>query len=206
MAVVANRRSSMILFSHSDAIQSHRVRFVMAEKGIAHDTVFVEEGEMPEDLVDVSPYQDIPTLVDRDLSVYEPGVILEYLDERYPHPPLMPVDPVGRAKVRITSHRFERDWYSLADIILTGTPKKVEKARAELTDSLTAADPLFAGEVLVDGEFSLADCTVAPLLWRLEKLGVKLPPRARHLRRYMDRLFDRASFQVGMTEQERELV
>ncbi len=204
MAVVANRRSVMTLFSHPDSLESHRIRFVLSEKGINHETVTVQGDDMPEDLIDLNPYQTVPTLADRDLVLHGPMVIMEYLDERFPHPPLMPVDPVGRAKVRLMIFQIEQDWYRLAKEIEEGTPKRVEKARKELSESVTAADPVFAVNGLVDGEFSLADCTVAPLLWRLGRYGVKLPPRAKGLRAYCDRVFDRASFQASLTAMERE--
>ncbi|MDQ2069523.1 glutathione S-transferase N-terminal domain-containing protein [Natronospira bacteriovora] len=204
MAVVANRRSVMTLFSYPDSIESHRIRFVLSEKGINHESVLVENGQIPEDLIDLNPYQTVPTLADRDLVLHGPMVIMEYLDERFPHPPLMPVDPVGRARVRLMVYQIEQDWYRLADVIENGTPKKVENARKELTDSVVAADPMFATEALVEGEFSLADCTVAPLLWRLDRLGIKLPPRAKKVRAYCDRLFDRASFKASLTSVERE--
>jgi len=206
MAVVANRRSVMTLFSHSDCIESHRVRFVLSEKGINHEMVDVSGDEIPEDLIDLNPYQTVPTLVDRDLILHGPGVIMEYLDERFPHPPLMPVDPVGRAKVRLMVYQTERDWFRLAAEIETATPKKVEKARKELSESVAAADAIFSASALVDGEFSLADCTVAPVLWRLEHYGVKIPARAKHLKKYMDNLFDRSSFQASLTARERDKV
>ncbi|WP_406672160.1 glutathione S-transferase N-terminal domain-containing protein [Natronospira sp.] len=204
MAVVANRRSVMTLFSHPDSIESHRVRFVLAEKGISHDTVDVEEGRVPEDLIDLNPYQSVPTLVDRELVLHGPAVIMEYLDERFPHPPLMPVDPVGRARVRLFVYQTEQDWYRLAEEIETGTPKKVEKARKALEENVIAADPIFSRPALVEDEFSLADCTVAPVLWRLERYGIKLPPRARNLRNYTDRLFSRGSFRDSLTPRERD--
>lgn len=206
MAVVANRRSVMTLFSHPDCVESHRVRFVLSEKGINHETVDVEGGEIPEDLIDLNPYQTVPTLVDRDLILHGPVVIMEYLDERFPHPPLMPVDPVGRAKVRLMVYQTEQDWYRLASEIETATPKKVEKARKELSESVAAADAIFATSALVEGEFSLADCTVAPILWRLGHYGVKLPPRAKHLKKYMDDLFNRPSFRASLSSRERDLV
>jgi len=205
MAVAANRRSVMTLFSHPDSIDSHRVRFVLSEKGINHETVLVEDGEVPEDLIDLNPYQSLPTLVDRDLVLHGPAVIMEYLDERFPHPPLMPVDPVGRAQVRLLVYQTEQDWNRLAEIIESGTAKKAEAARKELTESVVAADPMFSRPALVEGELSLADCSVAPLLWRLSRYGIKLPPRARHLKTYTESLFARASFQASLTAKERGL-
>jgi len=205
MAVAANRRSVMTLFSHPDDIDSHRVRFVLAEKGINHDTVSVDGSDVPEDLIDLNPYQSVPTLVDRDLVLHGPAVIMEYLDERFPHPPLMPVDPVGRAHVRLLMYQTDRDWAQLARQIDQGTPKKVEAARKQLSESVVAADPMFAGNALVEGELSLADCAVAPVLWRLPRYGVKLPPRAKHLKAYMDKLFARSSFQASLTVQEKDI-
>ncbi len=204
MAVVANRRSIMTLFSDPASLESHRVRFVLSEKGITHETVSVEGPDVPEDLVDLNPYQSLPTLVDRDLVLHGPQVIMEYLDERFPHPPLMPVDPVARARVRLSVYQLERDWYRLAETVEGSTGKKAAAARKELEESVLASDPVFRGGVLVDDEMSLADITVVPLLWRLPHYGIELPARARNLSAYTRAMFQRPSFQESLSARERE--
>ena len=204
MGVVANRHSVMTLFSDPMALESHRVRFVLSEKGISHDTISVDGPEVPEDLVDLNPYQSLPTLVDRDLVLHGPRVIMEYLDERFPHPPLMPVDPVARARVRLSVYQLERDWYELAELLERGGGKKVAAARRELEESLLASDPVFKGKALVEDEFSLADITVAPLLWRLPHYGIELPSRARHLQAYSKAIFRRGSFRDSLSPRERD--
>jgi len=136
MAVIANRRSVMTLFSDATCPQSHRVRMVLAEKGITVEIVNIDPDNLPEDLIDLNPYQSVPTLVDRELVLYDPQVVTEYLDERFPHPPLMPVDPVSRARSRLALFRIEKDWYSLIRDLDSKNDKLVTKARKTLRDSL----------------------------------------------------------------------
>jgi RNA polymerase-associated protein len=206
MAVVANRRSVMTLFSDSTDIESHRVRIVLAEKGINVEIVDVKPDERPEDLIDLNPYNSVPTLVDRDLVLYAPQVIMEYLDERFPHPPLMPVDPVSRAQMRLMLYRIKKDWDSLVETILTGSGKEVEQARKSLRESLTTVAPVFDQKpFFLSDEFTLVDCTTAALLWRLPALGVELPSQAKPLLEYGERMFARDSFKQSLTESEREM-
>lgn len=205
MSTVANRRSVMTLFSRPDCPYSHRARLVLSEKSINYEIVHVEKGELPEDLVDLNPYQTLPTLVDRDLALYEIQVISEYLDERFPHPPLMPVDPVSRATVRLTLYRVEHDWYRLVRRIEAGG-KDAQAARKEMRESILASDDVFGAKpFFLSDEFSLADCSIVPLLWRLPSLNVELPEKARAVAEYAERMFERPSFQDSLTEQEREL-
>jgi RNA polymerase-associated protein len=179
---------------------------VLAEKSINHETIDVIGDKVPEDLIDLNPYQSVPTLADRDLVLYGSQVIMEYLDERFPHPPLMPVDPVSRASVRLSMHRVECDWYDLADLIEHGTPKKAEKARKELKDSVLASDAIFAEKpFFLSDEMTLADCCVTPVLWRLQRYGIEIPARSRHLKAYCDRMFQRPSFRESLTTQESEM-
>ena len=128
MAVAANKRSVMTLYSHADDMYSHQARIVLAEKGVGVDIHLVDLANLPEDLLDLNPYGTVPTLIDRELALYEASIIIEYLDERFPHPPLMPVYPVSRGRSRLMMHRIEKDWYSLAYSILEGTAEDAEKS------------------------------------------------------------------------------
>ncbi|HEX7062241.1 MAG TPA: glutathione S-transferase N-terminal domain-containing protein [Woeseiaceae bacterium] len=207
MAVIANRRSVMTLFSKATCIHSHRTRLVLAEKNINIDIVNVEGPSLPEDLMDLNPYHTVPTLVDRDLVLYDSRVIIEYLDERFPHPPLMPVDPVTRAQFRLALFRIETDWYPLAQQLDTdATGKQAGKARKMLKESILAGADLFsARHFFMSDEFSLVDASIAPVLWRLASWGIELGPRAEPIEGYMRRIFDRRSFQQSLTELEQEM-
>ena len=196
----------MNLYSTAKSIECHRTRIVLAEKEIIHETVEVDARKLPEDLIDINPYCSVPTLVDRDLVLYNSRVIMEYLEERFPHPPLMPVGPVARAQTRLALHRVETDWFPLADIIETKGEKAVTKARKELTESIAAtADVFSARPFFLSDSFSLVDATIAPILWRLPHYGIELPKAAKSVQAYADRMFEREGFQVSLTEAEREL-
>lgn len=207
MAVVANRRSVMTLFSRPTDAESHRVRLVLAEKGITNmDMVEVKPDEPSEDLLDLNPYHSVPTLVDRELVLYEPRIIIEYLDERFPHPPLMPVDPVSRARFRLALYRVEKDLYEQLPALEEGGPGEVRKARKILRENLTAGAEVFAARpYFLSEEFSLVDCTLAPILWRLQYYGVELPRQAAPVQEYAQRLFEREAFQKSLSDQERDL-
>ena len=204
--MVTSRRSVMTLFSGASDAYSHRVRIVMAEKDVTADIVFVKLNHAPEDFIDPNPYQTLPTLLDRELMIYTAPIIMEYLDERYPHPPLMPVDPVSRANHRLMLYRVEKDLYSLFDQLLDGSEKAAGKARKELRDQLLVISPIFQRtRFFLSDEFSLVDCTMAPLLWRLPMLGVDLPRQAQPLLDYAERMFNRPSFKQSLTEIESEM-
>lgn len=206
MAVIANRRSVMTLFSSATEPTSHQARMVLAEKGITVEICYIDADNKPEDLIDINPYNSVPTLVDRDLVLYDPHVIMEYLDERFPHPPLMPVDPVSRAKARLYIFRIEKDWYGLVDELETSSEKTATKARKILRESLTASAELFAAKpFFLSDEFSLVDCCVAPLLWRLPYYKIDLPKQAKPVLDYAKSIFARESFQASLTEAEREM-
>jgi RNA polymerase-associated protein len=206
MALVANRRSVMNLFSSSSCPQSHRVRMVLAEKGITVEIIDVDSNQKPEDLIDLNPYNTVPTLVDRELVLYDPHTIMEYLDERFPHPPLMPVDPVSRARARLALYRIEQDWYGLVTALESKGEKTVNKARKELRDSLTSSAEVFAAKpYFLSDEFSLVDATIVPILWRLTHYRVELPRQARPVLEYAERMFSRESFQDSLSEAEREM-
>jgi RNA polymerase-associated protein len=205
MAVIANRRSVMTLFSDATCPQSHRVRMVLAEKGITVEIVNIDPGNLPEDLIDLNPYQSVPTLIDRELVLYDPQVIMEYLDERFPHPPLMPVDPVSRARSRLALYRIEKDWYSLLGEFDKGE-KAAAKARKTLRDSLAASAEVFSAKpFFLSDEFSLVDASIAPILWRLDHYRIELPAQAKPVLQYADRLFKRDSFKASLTEAEKEM-
>ncbi len=207
MAVVANRRSVMTLFSRPTDIHSHRTRLVLAEKNINIEISNVMGPDLPEDLMDLNPYHTVPTLVDRDLTLYDSRVIIEYLDERFPHPPLMPVDPVTRAQFRLALFRIEMDWYSIAQETESSIDGKLgTKARKMLRESIVQSMELFgARPYFLSEDFSLVDCTIAPLLWRLPVYGIDLGKDAEPIEEYMDRVFARRSFQQSLTELEQEM-
>ncbi len=206
MAVATNKRSIMTLFSDTLDIYSHQVRIVLAEKGVGVEINYVDPNNLPEDLLDLNPYGTVPTLVDRELVLYHSHIIMEYLDERFPHPPLMPVYPVSRGQSRLMMHRIEQDWYILAEAVLK-REGDVEAKRNELRESILALAPLFAEHpYFMSEEFSLVDCYLAPLLWRLPQLGIELNGTgSREVKNYMNRVFERASFKASLTDQEREI-
>lgn len=210
MAVgVGAKRSSMTYFSDAKDHYSHRVRIVLAEKGVSVEIVDVDPENKPEELADLNPYNALPTLLDRDLSLYESKVMMEYLDERFPHPPLLPVYPVARAQSRLWMYRIEKDWSPLVDIILNGNNKEAAAAaRKDLKDSLLSIAPIFSEmPFFMSEEFTLVDCCLAPILWRLNALDLKIQmtKQTQPLLEYMDRLFARESFQESLTELEREM-
>lgn len=180
---------------------------VLSEKKISVGVVDVDAHNLPSEVKEANPYGTVPTLVDRDLRLYESQIIMEYLDERFPHPPLLPVDPVARANARLFMYRIDRDWYSLMRQIVHGSDTDAARARAELRDSLATTSPLFgANRFFMNEEFSLVDCCIAPLLWRLPVLGVDLPGSAIDLTHYATRIFEWPSFRLSLTEAEREMV
>ncbi len=206
MAVAANKRSIMTLFSDTIDIYSHQVRIVLAEKGVGVEISYTDPTNLPEDLIDLNPYGTVPTLVDRELVLYKSHIIMEYLDERFPHPPLMPVYPVSRGQSRLMMHRIEQDWYSLAGRIFRNEGD-VEAARNELREALLSLGPIFAEmPFFMSEEFSLVDCYLAPLLWRLPALGITLTGNgSKDVNAYMNRIFSRSSFKASLTDQEREI-
>lgn len=206
---VVTKRSSMTFFSGPRDHYSHRVRMVLAEKGVTVDILDVDPSNPPEDLAEVNPYNTVPTLLDRDLVLYESTVIMEYLDERFPHPPLLPVYPVARAQSRLLIHRIEKDWSNRVDVLMAGKGREtvLTKARKELRESIVGIAPIFnETEFFMNEEFTLVDCCVVPILWRLEVLDIKLPDRStRPLQKYMQAMFERESFRASLTEAELEM-
>ena len=208
MGVVA-KHSSMIFYSNGNDHYSQRVRLVLAEKGVAVDILDVDPRNMPEDLADLNPYRSLPTLVARDLVLYESQVIMEYLDERFPHPPLLPVYPVARAQSRLFIYRIQKDWCGSVDTLVAGKSKDtvIDKARKELRESLVSIAPIFSEKsYFMNDDFTLVDCCVAPILWRLPQLGIELPPKhGKPILDYMDRIFDRDQFQASLSEAELDM-
>ena len=206
MAVTANRRSVMTLFSRPIDIHSHRTRLVLAEKNINIEIANVAGPDLPEDLMDLNPYHTVPTLVDRDLTLYDSRVIIDYLDERFPHPPLMPVDPVTRAQFRLALFRIEKDWYSIAEEGDAADGRLSAKSRKMLRESILQSAELFAAKpYFLSDEFSLVDCSIAPILWRLPVYGIEFGSEAEPIEGYMQRVFSRRSFQQSLTELEQEM-
>ncbi|MEX0619184.1 MAG: glutathione S-transferase N-terminal domain-containing protein [Pseudohongiellaceae bacterium] len=210
MGVVA-KRSSMTFYSEGRSHYSHRVRIVLAEKGVTVETIDVDPDNMPEDLTDLNPYNNLPTLVDRDLVLYEANIMMEYLDERFPHPPLFPVYPVARAQSRLWMYRIHRDWCTLVDKLMEGKagPAETEKLRKQLKESIISIAPIFAEKpYFMSDEFSIVDCCVTPILWRLPAMGISLPHTkpVKPLLEYQERLFQRDSVVSSLSEQEREMI
>jgi RNA polymerase-associated protein len=205
MATLA-KRSSMTFFSDANSHYSHRVRIVLAEKGVTVDIIDVVNNQLPDDIADLNPYNSLPTLVDRELVLYEPNVMMEYLDERFPHPPLLPVYPVARGESRQLICRIEKDWCALVDRIIAGDD--ADNARKELREGLMAVSPIFQEKpFFMSEEFTLVDCCLAPILWRLPQLGIEIPEtrQTKPLVQYKKRLFERESFRASLSETEREM-
>ena len=202
---LATKRSSMTLFSDPRDHYSHRVRMVLCEKGVSVDIVDVDPDDRPDELNQINPYNTLPTLLDRDLVLYQSTVIMEYLDERFPHPPLLPVYPVARAQSKLLMHRIEKDWSSAVDLLMSGSGK--DKTRNELRESLAGIAPIFDDrKFFMNEEFSLVDCCVAPILWRLPAIDISLPEKqTKSMQRYMNDMFSRETFIDSLTESELEM-
>ena len=196
----------MTLFSRADDAHSHWVRFALAEKALEVRVVETDVARPPEDLIDLSPYQSVPTLIDRELVVYEARIVSEYLDERYPHPALLPTDPVSRAQTRVALHRIEQDWYALLPALEGADRREQLRARKLLRDSVVAAEPLFrARSWFLSEQFSVLDVAVGPMLWRLKRWEIEVSDAAPHVQRYAQRLFARPGFRAGLSVLEREM-
>lgn len=205
MTVIGNRRSTILMYSDETDISSHRVRLVLAEKDINTEIVTISAGESNSELLQLNPQGTLPTLVDRDLALYDAKVITDYLDERYPHPPFMPIDPVSRARTRLAQYRIESDWYSL----LPDAPDQKlspDEAGKTLADSIADADDVFAAlPFFFSEEYSILDATLAPLLWRLPAYGIVLPESATAVRDYAKRMFARPGFEASLSDAERNM-
>ena len=207
MTSVANRRSMMGLYSGNTCIRSHQVRIVLAEKGILTEINNVEGSVVPEDLMALKPYVNLPTLIDRELILYDSRVIVEYLDERYPHPPLMPVSPVDRAKLRLGLATLERDIveHAVALDLVLGT-RSENAHRKKLKSLLVSSADLFGiQQFFLSDDFTIVDCVIAPILWRLDLFGIELSDEYKLIKAYMERIFSRKAFRESMTEDEEEM-
>ena len=206
MAASPRMRNALTLFSSTDCVLCHRVRLVLAAKGVTYDLIPVDPQNPPEDLVDLNPYHSVPTLVERELVLYAASVVTEYLDERYPHPPLMPVDPLSRARLRLAMLRLEHDWVPQVQAIQSGNRAQAEAARKRLKEQLLNALPLFkAARFFLNPEMSLADCAMAPIIWRLGALDVPLPKDGKVIEDYGNRIFRNPGFVRSLTDQEKKL-
>ena len=204
MNTLATRRSIMTLYSGTDCVLSHACRIVLQEKDIECEVVYTDPSDTCQELAEFNPYYETPTLVDRDLILYDPFIINEYLDERLPHPPLMPVDPVSRAKQRLMIMRLNRDWFDSVKALQED--KRDKAAHKVIRDGLIAISPLFAEQSHAMGDdYSLVDVILAPLLWRLPSLNIILPKQALVVEEYAERLFARQAFQDSMSDTERDL-
>ena len=206
MVSVANRRSVMVLYSDPVSPLDHCTRIVLAEKDINVEVNYIKTGERPVELAELNPYNSILTLIDRELVLYDAQIIMEYLDERFPHPPLMPVDPVSRASNKQLRSRVMRDLYSLIDSFTGDNDIAIANARKSLRDHLTSIAPVFAQKsYFMSDDYSLVDCCMAPMLWRLDQYGIKLPGATKPMQQYAERLFERDAFQRSLSEAEREI-
>ncbi len=197
----------MNLYSGKDCPHSQRARIVAFEKDIAMDILWVDESDPPQEVYELNPANDLPVLVDRDLVLHNSYVIMEYLDERFPHPPLMPIDPVARAQARLMLDSIDKDWYSgMMRLLAGGGAKKTqESARKVIRDGLAAVAPMFSRQEFAVGDaFSLVDCALAPLIWRLPQLDIALPKSAAPVLAYGQRLFRREGFRMSLCQVERE--
>jgi len=204
---ITSRKSVMTLFSSPTCALSHCARLVLHEKGVTADIEYFDSSEPPEDLLELNPNGTSPTLIERDLVLYDSRVIMEYLDERFPHPPLHQMDPVSRANARMLIKRIDQDWYQLLDEIQNSGEKKSARAKKMLKESLLAAAPVFdANPYFMSEEYSLIDCAIAPLLWRLPSIGIDITMLGKGITTYANRLFTRKAFQDSLSNLEKEMV
>ena len=206
MVTVTNRRSVMTLFADPKDLQGHSVRLVLMEKDINVEINYVTDENKPEDLNTLNPYGKLLTLIDRDLVLYDSQIMMEYLDERYPHPPLMPVDPVARAGNRQLRYRINQDLFSLAFDIENGDELLSEKSKKLLRDNLLILAPVFDQfKYFMSDEFSLVDLCMSTILWRLEHWDIRLGLSGKQLTKYAEQIFEMETFQSSLSDFEREM-
>jgi stringent starvation protein A len=207
VANIITRKAVMTLFSSPTCATSHCARFVLHEKGVAADIEYYDPNHAPEDLLELNPTGTSPTLIERDLVLYDSRIIMEYLDERFPHPPLHQMDPVSRANARMVIKRIDQEWYQLLDEILHSGEKKSARAKKMLRESILSAAPIFAARpYFMSDEFSLIDCVIAPLLWRLPSIGIDVSTPDGVITNYAQRLFSRIGFKRSLSDAEKEMV
>ena len=201
--------ASTTLYSAPQELESHAVRFVMAHKSIDREVLELKFDEMPEEILELNPTQTLPTLFDRGMVLYDLSVIMEYLDERFPFPPLLPVDPIEKAEKRLLIYRFTRAdgcWYELAKAILRDNKKSADAARKTLNGNLIELLPLFSHKPYFKSEtMTLVDVCIAPILWRLDLLGITLGDKAKPITAYANRLFEKDGFHDSLTFAEKDL-
>lgn len=196
----------MTLYSGTTCPYSHRCRIVLFEKGMDFQVIDVDLGNKPEDLAVINPYNRVPVLVERDLVLYEANIINEYIDERFPHPQLMPADPVMRARARLFLHNFEDQLFRHITDIESGSTKVADKARSQVRDNLVQIAPMFVKQPYMLGEeFSMLDVAIAPLLWRLGHYNIELPKQSAPLLKYAERIFSRPAYIEAMTPSEKAM-
>ncbi|HJL96330.1 MAG: stringent starvation protein A [Gammaproteobacteria bacterium] len=208
--VSLSNRTSMALFSDPLDHYSHRVRIVMCEKGVTGEIIDMDSNNLTSEILEVSPYSKLPVLVDRDVCLYDSVILMEYLDERFPHPPLLPVYPVSRAQIRLFIQRIENDWCEIFDNLIDGvlSEAKAKKARQELKSQIIAMSPILKEKpYFMSDEFSLVDCCIAPILWRLPLIGIELQKDAKTkpIYEYMQRVFTKSCFIDSLSELERDI-
>ena len=207
MANITSRKSAMTLFSSPSCIMSHCARLVVYEKGVPADIEFFDPNDPPEDLLELNPNGNAPTFVERDLVLYDARIIMEYLDERFPHPALHQMDPVSRANARMLIKRIDQEWYPMLEEIQANGEKKSAKTKKILKESLMAAAPVFeATPYFMSEEYSLIDCAMAPFLWRLPSVGIDISSLGKGITAYANRLFSRKAFQDSLSSQEKEMM
>lgn len=198
------KKSAMTLHSDASSISSHCLRILLRDKDVECDMRYVNSPERQRDVEELNPYGETPVLIDREMVLYEFYPVVEYLDERFPHPPLLPADPIGRGKARLTIARMKRDWLDHVD---AADGKELSKElKQSIRDGLTSLSPLFSHQTYFTGDdYTLVDVIIAPLLWRLKSLGIELPEKAQPLKDYASRLFAREQFEMSLSQQEMEL-
>lgn len=195
-----SKRNTMVLYSTENDIWSHRVRIVLAEKAVSYDNIVIKVSSPPADLIELNPSLALPTLVDRELVLYGSEIIMEYLDDRFPHPSLMPVYPVAKARCRMMMHRINSDWYSLLEGLEAGQPS----ARKELLDSLVSISSMLdEPPFFMTDEFTLVDCCVIPLFLRLKHWGCQVPAHATGLWGYIKKVMKKDSVQQSLSPAEK---
>lgn len=201
------KRSVMTLFSDSKCPISHRVRLVAKEKDIPMDAIEIIKGEMSEDLLELNPYGTLPTLVDRELIINDPHVMIEYLDERFPHPPLMSVDPISKARARQLLRQIEVEWYPLVETIANSSnDKAVKEARRDLQERLIQMTPVFEHQdYFMSNDYSLVDISLSVIMWRLPALGIELPRSAKAIRDYSEKVLSREVFAESLSDDELDM-
>jgi len=208
--VSLSNRTSMALFSDPLDHYSHRVRIVMSEKGVSSEIIDTDSNNLSAEILEVSPYAEMPVLVDRDVCLYNSVILMEYLDERFPHPPLLPVYPVSRAHIRLFIERIERDWCGIFDDLIEGklSAAKAKTARVELKSHILGMSQILKEKpYFMSDEFSLIDCCIAPILWRLPVIDIEIKKDAKSkpIYAYMERVFTKKCFIDSLSELEREI-